>query len=109
MLLSGTDNRRNHSEGYSVNSRTNPHEVEALQSRAREYTRQQVEQMDDWERALHREWVSLFQGVPYPFHIRWKEHWRMERQHPNRSKLLQPSRIGILPIQEDSGDEPIRV
>ena len=48
MLLSGTDNRRNPSD-----------EVEELQSRAREFTRQQVEQMDDWDRALYREWTSL--------------------------------------------------
>ena len=48
MLLSGTDNRRNHSD-----------EVEELQLRAREYTRQQLEQMDDWDRAFYREWTSL--------------------------------------------------
>ena len=48
MLLSGTDNRRNHSD-----------EVEALQLRARDYTQRQLDQMDDWDRALHREWVSL--------------------------------------------------
>ena len=48
MLLSSTDNRRNHSD-----------EVEELQSRAREYTRQQLEQMDDWNRAFYREWTSL--------------------------------------------------
>ena len=48
MLLSGTDNRRNHSD-----------EVEALQSRARDYAQRQSDQMDDWDRALHREWVSL--------------------------------------------------
>ena len=48
MLLSGTDNRRNHSD-----------EVEELQSRAREYMRQQPEQMDDWDRAFYREWTSL--------------------------------------------------
>ena len=48
MLLSGTDNRRNHSE-----------EVEALQLRAREYTQRQLEQMDDWDKAFHREWTSL--------------------------------------------------
>ena len=47
-LLSGTDNRRNHSD-----------EVEELQSRAREYTRQQLEQMDEWDRAFYREWTSL--------------------------------------------------
>ena len=48
MLLSGTDNRRNHSD-----------EVKELQSRAREYMRRQLEQMDDWDRAFHREWTSL--------------------------------------------------
>ena len=48
MLLSGTDNRRNHSD-----------EVEALQLRARDDTRRQLEQMDDWDRAFHREWISL--------------------------------------------------
>ena len=48
MLLSGTDNRRNHSD-----------EVEALQLRACDYTRRQLDQIDDWDRALHREWVSL--------------------------------------------------
>ena len=47
MLLSSTDNRRNHSD-----------EVEELQSRAREYT-QQLEQMDGWDRAFYREWTSL--------------------------------------------------
>ena len=91
MLLSGTDNRRNlwnytarhctwlwakllqeeyPSEGYSMNTRSTPREVEALQNRAHEYMRQQVEQMDDWERALHREWVSLISrnaiSFPYP-------------------------------------------
>ena len=59
MLLSGTDNRRNHSD-----------EVEELQSRAREYTRQQLEQMDDWDRAFYREWTSLVSrnalAFPYP-------------------------------------------
>ena len=58
-LLSGTDNRRNHSD-----------EVEELQSRAREYTRQQLEQMDDWDRAFYREWTSLISRnaltSPYP-------------------------------------------
>ena len=53
MLLSGTDNRRNH-----------PDEVEALQLRARDYTQRQLDQMDDWDRALHREWVSLVSS-PY--------------------------------------------
>ena len=48
MLLSGTDNRRDPSD-----------EVEELQSRAREFTRHQVEQLDDWDRALYREWTSL--------------------------------------------------
>ena len=48
MLLSGTDNRRNPSD-----------EIEELQSRAREFTRYQLEQMDDWDRALYREWTSL--------------------------------------------------
>ena len=48
MLLSGTDNRRNHSE-----------EVEELQLRARECTRRQLEQMDDWDRAFYREWTCL--------------------------------------------------
>ena len=47
-----------------------PHEVEALQSRAREYTWQQLEEMDEWERALHREWVSFVSmnvmSFPYP-------------------------------------------
>ena len=59
MLLSSTDNRRNHSD-----------EVEELQSRAREYTRQQLEQMDDWDRAFYREWTSLVSrnalASPYP-------------------------------------------
>ena len=44
--------------------------MEALQIRARGYARQQVEQMNDWERALHREWVSLISrnatSFPYP-------------------------------------------
>ena len=53
MWLSGTDNRRNHSN-----------EVEELQSRAREYTRQQLEQMDDWDRAFYREWTSLISRMP---------------------------------------------
>ena len=59
LLLSGTDNRRNHSD-----------EVEELQSRAREYTRQQLEQMNDWDRAFYREWTSLISrnaiALPYP-------------------------------------------
>ena len=59
MLLSGVDNRRNHSD-----------EVEALQSRARDYTRRQLEQMDDWDRAFYREWTSLISRnaltSPYP-------------------------------------------
>ena len=42
-----------------MNTRTDPREVDALHIRAREYTQQQVEQMDEWERTLHREWVSL--------------------------------------------------
>ena len=91
MLLSGTDTRRNignpdaryhtwlwakllqeeyPSEGYSMNTRSTPREVEALQARAREYTQQQVEQMDEWERALYREWTSLISwnalAFPYP-------------------------------------------
>ena len=42
MLLSGTDNRRNHSD-----------EVEELQLRAHTSIRdRQLEQMDDWDRAL---------------------------------------------------------
>ena len=53
-----------------MNTRATPHEVEALQIRAREYTRQQMDQMDDWERALHRERVSLISrnaiSFPYP-------------------------------------------
>ena len=48
MLLSGTDNRRGPSS-----------EVEELQLRARDFTRYQLEQMDDWDRALYREWTSL--------------------------------------------------
>ena len=48
MLLSGTDNRRNHSD-----------DAEALQLRARDYTRQQLEKMDEWDRAFYREWTSL--------------------------------------------------
>ena len=48
MLLSDADNRQ-----------TPSGEVEKLQSRAREFTRQQVEQMDDGDRALYREWTSL--------------------------------------------------
>ena len=59
MLLSGTDNRRNHSD-----------EVKELQSRAREFTRHQFEQMDDWDRAVYREWTSLVSrnalAFPYP-------------------------------------------
>ena len=47
------------SEGYSMNTRSTPREVEALQARAREYTRRQLEQMDEWERAFYREWTSL--------------------------------------------------
>ena len=57
-------------EGYSMNTRSTPREVEALQARAREYTRQQVEQMDEWERAFYREWTSLMSrnalAFPYP-------------------------------------------
>ena len=45
MLLSGTDNRRSHSD-----------KVEELQLRAREYTQRQLEQMDDWDKAFHREY-----------------------------------------------------
>ena len=59
MLLSGTDNRRNHSD-----------EAEELQSRAHEYARQQLEQMNDWDRALYRGWTSLVSknalASPYP-------------------------------------------
>ena len=91
MLLSGTDNRRNiwnlaarrgtwlwakllqeeyPSEGYFMNTRTTPRDVEALQLRAHEYMRQQVEQMDDWDRAFYREWTSLITrnalAFPYP-------------------------------------------
>ena len=44
--MSGTDNRQNRSEGYSVKTRITPSEVEELQLRARVYTRQQLEQMD---------------------------------------------------------------
>ena len=70
MLLSGTDNRRYRSGRYSVSPRITPYEVEELQLRAREYTRQQVEQMNVWERAFHREWVSLISrnaiSFPYP-------------------------------------------
>ena len=59
MLLSGTDNLRNHSD-----------EIEELQSRAREYTRQQLAHMDDWDRAFYREWTSLVSrnalASPYP-------------------------------------------
>ena len=91
MWLSDTDNRRciwNHiirsytwlwakllqeeypAEGYFMNTRCTPQDVEALQARAREYTRQQVEQMDDWDRAFYREWTSLISrnalAFPYP-------------------------------------------
>ena len=45
MLLSGTDNRRSRLDGYSVRPRITPSEVKELQCRAREYTRQQLEQM----------------------------------------------------------------
>ena len=59
MLLSGADNRRNHSDA-----------VEELQARAREYTRQQLEQMDEWDRAFYQEWTSLVSrnalAFPYP-------------------------------------------
>ena len=69
MLLSGTDNRRNRSEGYSENRRIIS-EAEELQARAREYTRRQLEQMDDWDRAFYREWTSLVSrnalAFPYP-------------------------------------------
>ena len=53
-----------------MNTRAVPHDVEALQIRARENAQQQVEQLNDWERALHREWVSLLSrnaiSFPYP-------------------------------------------
>ena len=53
-----------------MNTRSTPRHVEALQNRAREYTRQQEEQMDELERALHHEWVSLISrnaiSFPYP-------------------------------------------
>ena len=119
MLLSGTDNRQDRSEEHPVKIRITPSEIEELQLRAREYKRQQ-EQMDDWERAFYREWTSLVSrnalAFPYPMAVatrealpqarihlcRWKELWRMGRQHPNRSKLLQPSRIGIpVSMRED--------
>ena len=67
MLLSGTDNRRSHLDEYSVRPRITPSEVQELQCRAREYTRQQLDQMD---RAFHREWISLISrnalAFPYP-------------------------------------------
>ena len=71
MLLSGTDNRRNRSEGYSVRSRITSSEVKELQCRPREYMRQQLEQMDDWDRAFHREWTISYLtqnalAFPYP-------------------------------------------
>ena len=90
MLLSGTDTRRNignpdaryntwlwakmlqeeyPSEGYSMNTRSTPRDVEALQMRAREYTRQQLAQMDDWDRAFYREWTSLItrNALAFPY------------------------------------------
>ena len=69
MLLSGTDNRRTGSEGYSGNQRIIS-EAEELQARAREYTRRQLEGMDDWDRAFYQEWTSLISrnalAYPYP-------------------------------------------
>ena len=80
MLLSGTDNRRDSwnidthlgswlrakllqaeypAKGYFMNTGTTPQDVAALQLRAHEYMREQLEQMDDWDRAFHREWISL--------------------------------------------------
>ena len=53
-----------------MNTRSTPREVEALQARAREYTRRQLEQMDEWERGFYREWTSLISwnalAFPYP-------------------------------------------
>ena len=58
------------SKGYSMNTRSTPREVEALQARAREYTRRQFEQMNEWERAFYQEWTSLISrnalAFPYP-------------------------------------------
>ena len=75
MLLSGTDNRRNHSDV-----------VEALQLRARDYTQRQLDQMDDWDRALHREWVSLVSRnaliSPYPL----EESSESSKVKPRRSR-----------------------
>ena len=53
MLLSGTDNRRNHSA-----------EVEALQSRARDYAQRQSDQMDDWTGLSIESGFPLSQGMP---------------------------------------------
>ena len=153
MLLSSTDTRRNignpdaryntwlwakllqeeyPSEGYSMNTRSTPREVEALQARAREYTRQQVEQMDEWERAFYHEWTSLISrnavAFPYPMEreseaqtlIATPIHGCVERESEAQTLMATPIRgyverkalpgnaeHGLLPIM-GSHDRPFR-
>ena len=63
MLLSGTDNRRSRLDEYSVRPRVTPSEVQELQCRAREYMRQQLEQLDDWDRHSTLSGFPLSQGM----------------------------------------------
>ena len=49
----------NPTEGYSMNTTATHQEIQALEVQVRTYMRMQIENMDEWERALHREWSSL--------------------------------------------------
>ena len=75
-LLSGTDTRRGISRKVTTSEYT----------RAREYTRRQVEQMDEWERAFYQEWTSLISrnalAFPYP----------MERESEAQTLIATPIR-----------------
>ena len=100
MLLSGTDNPRNHSN-----------EVEELQSRACEYTQQQLEQMDDWDRAFYREWTSLVSrnalAPPYPMGEP-KESSKVKLRRPRQRRSVAARDISPQARTNTGADSPRR-
>ena len=88
-----------------MNTRSTPRDVEALQLRAHEYMRQQVEQMDDWDKAFYREWTSLIPRNALAFPYAMGE--PMERESEAQTLMATPIR-GYAGGSAASTDTPVQ-
>ena len=106
-------------KGYFMNTRWTPRDVEALQERAREYTRQQEEQMDDWDRAFYREWTSLVSrnalAFPYPMveplgeeEVKLRRSWQRRSVATQEALLQAQPRLSTSSTASSSSDTGIQ-